>query len=155
MPNKSTETAPEMSDSPKNDTAPADESAMTSDLRDDEDDSLSWVDESSEESSLDKPATVAKPSDEYSPRLEERSSNDAMVKTGYTNLPSTINVDNTSPSPATQELADSLYAQQLKVEFDTESAQSFRNNRSHVEDDVTADKEQTRPDKGGKFLKDI
>jgi hypothetical protein len=144
-----------MSDSPKNDTAPADESAITSDPREDEDDSLSWIDESSEESSVDESATVANPPDEYFPRLEERSSNDAVVKSGYTNLPSTINVDNASLPPATQEHADSLYAQQLQVEFDTESAQSLRNNRSHVEDDMTADKEQTRPDKGGKFLKDI
>jgi hypothetical protein len=185
MSSQTTEIVPETSDSPKNDSSPADGHAMKADPRDDQDDSLSWVDESSsDEPPADEFATIANPpEDEDSPKYTTRADdigrdeslpdytpgmlglnvNDlnpehAPEPAGHTNLPTSANVTNTPLPPTAQEDADFLLAQQLQAEFDAESAQSFR-----VEEPLAnaysvnenVEIGQEILDKGSKTLKDI
>jgi hypothetical protein len=185
MSGQTTETTPETSDSLNNEFSPADESATISDPRDDQDDSLSWVDESSsEELPVDESATVADPRKDkdssrnaaqvgeavrdesfpdYAPEMlgldvDDPNSSYAPVPAGHTNLPTSITISNTPLPPPTQEDADFLLAQQLQAEFDAESAQSFCIEQPLANSyfvHANDDNGHERLDKGGKTLKDI
>lgn len=178
MSGQTTETAPETSDSLNNDFSPADGSATISDPRDDQDDSLSWVDESSsDEFPVDESATIANPREhENSPRNDARVGEAARdesfpdyapemlgsdvddTNSNYAPVPTSVTMSNTPLPLPTQEDADLLLAQQLQAEFDAESAQSFRIEQPLANAyfvNANDDKGHERLEKGGKTLKDI
>lgn len=185
MSDRTTETAPGPPDSPKDEMPPADEYPVIFDPRDDQDDSLSWVDEpSSDETPFadgstafhpsadrDSPsheaqvneASMTEPSPEdctetLAPDVDNNSANHAAVSVGLSSLPTSTIVSNTPLLPTTQEDADFLLAQQLQAEFDAESAQLLNNAQSRTNTnplDSNEHKRQVRLDKGGKTLESI